>query len=303
MADLSVVPQGQAGGVASGKESGGVDDTDFRSLFAKTSKDLDDQRSHAKKLQDKLAGVESSSAETKGTLEAIKKALMGGDGEEVNETEQRIGTIDQQIDHLLDVAMEADRAGKPISVTAEIGLNALKFQKEVLPMLEQLRAQNASLEKQVKALSDPSMHIDNQAYSNFDNQIIQALDALYGPDDSETKELQFDAVSKRISKELKELKADDPSAWDRMRRDREAQLKLVNWAVKKQIPPKARQIMDDDKIMRTELTPDELMNAHREARAQGKSAEAETIRRKLLQGVLEKSMKPGKARFGGGERA
>ena len=61
--------------------------------------------------------------------------------------------------------------------------------------------------------------------------------------------------------------------------------------------------MEEDKIMRTELGPDELLSAWRQAVQNGQKSEAEELRRRIMSGVLEKSMSPSKARFGGGNRA
>lgn len=294
MPELSALPQSQGSSI-NPQEGGGVDDVDYRKLFDSTQKELASTQEQSKKLHSELQGVRTESQETKQTIQALKKALMG-DGEGAKSAiDNRLSGIDTQIDQLLETAMEFDRAGKPINVTTEIGLNALKFQKEVLPMLEQLKQQNEELKAQLKQVSNPSTHLDNVAYGNFDNQVMSAIDNLYSPDDMETREVQFDAITKRIANDVKDMQQNDPKLWDRVRRDKNAQIKLVNHHVKMTIPPKARELLENDRIQKEPMSTPELMNAWRQAKEAGeKDPEqkriAGEIRLELLSRMAEKSI-------------
>ncbi len=227
---------------------------------------------------------------------------MGKEETAADPVADEVSALESEMDQYLQAAIEHERSGRPIPLTINSAVKSLRHQISQVKENAALRAQLAELKRRTDQVSDPQNAIEATAYSNMDNQIETALQSLYGNTDAnaDVREAQFQSISRQIVTEIKDLKKNDPGMWDRIRRDRKAQVNLVNHFVKKTIPPKAREIMDADQIRRTPLTNDELMNAYREAKEQAlkdpKAVQyASQIRQELLSRVMEKNM-------GGGSR-
>lgn len=275
--------QSSKGSLDSASEGG---DIDFKELFS----------SHQQQMQQEL-GRRDTAIESQGkVLERVRQALTAdenGSNEKLDPIDAEIRSAEAEIDRYIEAAMQAEKAGKPIPLTVNNAVRSLKFQINSLQKEKASNAKIAALEAQVKKQNDPGNQIDMQAYSGMDSHLVSALNTIYGPgeEDQETKALQFEAISKRIIHEIKDLKKEDPQMWDRIRRDRSAQQKLVNHFVKKSIPPRARQIMEEDQIRRTPMPVSELHQALAEARqlAQKDPSQAHHIS-KIRQEILSRMM-------------
>ena len=304
--DVSAASQGHS---ASNEQSSGPDasaasgggDINFQELFESTQKELQSTKSESQQMQQRLKLVGDESKKTGETLERIKAALMGE-----QQQEQKGSTVDEQIeglqaqmDYYIQQAIEAERKGSPIPLTANLAVQSLKHQIETLKEREEYRKELAEIKRALRVQGDPARSVDQIAYSIIDSHLSSVLATIYGPD--EDTSVQRDAISKLIVAELKDLQKSEPQSWDRIRRDQNAQKRLVNHFAEKIIPPKARQIMQNDEIRRTPIGTPELVNAWREAKElaakgdQQAKAYAEQIRSQILQRMAEKSM-PGMGR-------
>ncbi len=237
------------------------------------------------------------------TLDNLRKALMGDEGKEskLDPIDSQIQQAGAEIDQYLEAALAAERAGKPIPLTVNAAIKGLQFKIEALNDKKAHQKEMADMKAQLARLSDPGNRIDEQAFSAMDSHLTSALHTIYGPGDEDTKNLQFEAISKQIGKEIRDLRKEDPEMWDRIRRDKNAQNKMVNHFVKKSIPPRARQIMEEDEIRRTPLGIGELRAAWNEAKELAvkkpdMQRHADDIRRELLSRLMEKNL-------GGGARS
>jgi len=282
---------------AADPSQGGDTGVDFQSLFKQTSQELEQSKEQASRFSKELDTVKETSSKASDSLERIKAALTGEDSEPVDPVQSQVQALEAEMDKVLQIAIESERAGRPIPLTVSTAVNSLKAQIEHVKYRASADKKLADMEKQLKELSNPSKMIDQTAYNNMDSQIVTALNAIYGngEDYDDVKSAQFSSISHQIISEIKDLRQNDPEMWDKIRRNPKAQANLVNHFVKKTIPPKARQIMEEDSIKKTPLGTDELLNAFREAKelaAKDPKAQAyvSEIRQELLSRMLERNM-------------
>lgn len=276
---------------------GGDTGVDFRALFEQTTQELESTKHQASQFSKELSSVKEASGKTSQALDKIRAALTGEDGGEVDPVQSQVSALEAKMDEVLQIAIEAERAGKPIPMTVATAVDGLKSQIEFIKYKAAADAQIAELKAQYKQLSNPTNTIDQTAYSNMDSSIMTALNAIYGNAEEyePVKSAQFDSISRQIISEIKDLKQNDPETWDKIRRSPKAQQNLVTHFVKKTIPPRARQIMEEDQIRREPMSYNELLNAFREAKelsAKDPKAQAyvSEIRQELLARMMEKNM-------------
>lgn len=266
-------------------------DLDFRSLF----------ESQREEFSQELGKRDAELGKTKQTIDKLRQALMDGDGEgtKADPVESEIADTEAELDKIIAIALESEKRGRPIPLTANTAIKSLQFKIQTLKNQQAKDRELADLKAQVARLTNPQTQIDTQAFSNMDNVLMNQLQTIYGP--NENVDHIFDAVSKNIVAEIADLKRNDPKTWNQIARDRGAQQKLVTHFVKKAIPPRARQIMEEDQIRRTPLSTGELEAAFKEAKEAWQSAKdprkaeemkghMSEIRRELLSRMMEKHM-------------
>lgn len=268
----------------------------FEELFRSTQQELQQTKeSLGRQIHEVKSGAKQSSEE----LDRIRRAISGREEEPVDQYQAQIQALELEMDQYLEAAIEAERKGSPIPLTVNSAISNLKHQIRYVKDQQAWAAEREEMKAKIKELSNPSARIDEAAYNNMDSLIQSSLQQIFG-NDQETIDVQFDAVSKHLIREIKDLRKNDPETWDRIRRDRNAQVKMVNHFVQKNIPPRARQLVEEDRIKRTPLSEGELLSAFREAKelykkdpsTQNKNLLSE-IRGTLLAQRFDKSMGKG----------
>jgi hypothetical protein len=168
------------------------------------------------------------------------------------------------MDQYIQAAIDAERAGRPIPLTANAAIKSLKFQISQIQRNEAKDAEIAALQRQLKEQGNPARQIDVQAYSNIDGHLMSALKTVYGADFNIMP--HFNAIGGQIVDEIKQIQREEPETWDRIRRDPTYQRKMVNYFVEQSIPPKARQLLQEEQIRQTPLTGQDLHAAWRETK-------------------------------------
>jgi hypothetical protein len=276
---------------------GGDTGVDFQALFQQTNQQLEQTKEEASRFSRELSSVKEASSKSSEALDKIKAALMGDDGEPADPVQSQVAELEAKMDQVLQIAIESERNGRPIPLTVSTAVDALKAQIENVKYRAAAEKRLAEMEKQLKEVSNPSKVIDQTAYNNMDSSIQTALNAIYGTSDEydEVKQAQFNSISSQIINEIRDLQKNDPQMWDKIRRNPKAQQNLVTHFVKKTIPPRARQIMEEDSIKKTPLGTDELLNAFREAKELAAkdpraAAYVSEIRQELLGRMMERNM-------------
>lgn len=264
---------------------------DFKTLF-------ENQR---EEFSQELGKRDAELGKTKSTIDKLRQALMDGDGEQRHSDpiDTEIAETEAELDRIIGIALESEKRGKPIPLTANTAIKSLQFKIKTLQDKKASSAELAELKAKVAQLSNPEVQIDQQAFSNLDQVLMHQLSSIYGP--NENVENIFDAVSKDIVSEIRDLKKNDPKMWQRIARDKTAQTKMVAHFVKRAIPPRARELLEEDQIRRTPLSMDELQAAFQEAKSawmqeknprkvEEMKGHMSKIRQQILSRMMEKHM-------------
>ncbi len=275
------VPQSHGGGGADGGAGG---EFDFASAFKSTKAELEKTKGGMQKLSqdfDMLRKTKSSDDQRWQKLQEVFSPQEPKEADPVSEFEA-------EMDQVINAAIESERAGRPIPMTARAHIAALqarieqaKFQKEMLSQIQELKAAT-------QRANDPQAAINNSAYATMDNFVQNSLDQIYGDGQNyiPVKRAQFDAVTKRMSGVIHELKTKAPEKWDRIRRSKELMQGFVQHHVKEILPPKAVQLLEQDHLSKTEMTTDELWRAFQEAGAIQNPEERKSVRERIRQDIV-----------------
>jgi hypothetical protein len=234
-------------------------------------------------------GFRQQSAQTADVLNRIKSALTGEEQAQLSEDDQEIAGHQAQIDEYIAAAIEAERRGKPIPLTINSAIKSAQAQIARIEQIKTMKGQIAALTGKVDKATDPSHSINAQAYSNFDSFAINALQQVYGTDPgmADVRDAQFGAVSKLIIGEIKAIQKEAPDMWDRIRRNPEDQKRLVTHYVKQVVPPRARELMEQDTIRKTPITLPDLKTAWDQAKEIDDPQARAEIQAKLRPQMLE----------------
>lgn len=253
-------------------------DFDYKSEFTRTRKDLDDTRAG-------MEGLTRKTQEQEKTLGKLREAFDPNAGEQGGDP---IEAIDAEMDSIINAAYEADKAGRPIPMTAKAYLAALQTRKDHLEFQKEIREELKKIGGQAQQANDPQMTVNRQAYSNIDSFVQQGLDQIYGLDESYlgVKKEQFGSLTRQMSATVREMQAKNPGAWDRMRRDPQLQRQFVNQYLRQNLPPRAVEILERENLQNTPMSQQELFKAFDEAKAiKDPKARAE-LRTKIRQDIL-----------------
>jgi len=250
-----------------------------------------------------VADLREGHKKTSRVLDNIRRAVVGDESKaaEADPADAKIAHYQQQIDQYIAAAVQAERQGRPIPLTVNAAIESLQGLIAQTEENKLLRERLGKMESQVARVSDPSHNINMAAYSSIDSQVQNALNTIYGSGDeySDVKTAQFQAISNLIIKEVKELQSEEPDVWERSRRNPVDQKKLVNHFVKQVMPPKARQLMEEDDIRKTPLTLADLQQAWEESKDLKNEAQRKEIQGQLRPQILE--MVYSRSRKGGGK--
>ena len=204
----------------------------------------------------------------------------------------RVEHYNSRLDHYLQAAVQAEREGRPMPLTANLAAEFYEHATEVEQLKSRWEAEIAALKQQVQKASDPSEAINLQAYTNMDSHLQNALNTIYGPgaEYADQKEAQFEALGKVIGKEIRELAQEDPQAWDNIRRSPAKQQKLVMHFVEQSLPPRARQILAQEQLMNEPTSMDELIQAFNEASAIQDDRERAQVKGMIRREILAMKM-------------
>lgn len=295
------VASGQSDG-SSGSEGGassGSSQTNVEDLVRDYQQRFDQQGGELQRSQREIAALRDTSARTSKTLDGLRKVLGGEDDKPVDDGKtENIRQWEGEIEEYLKVAIEAERRGKPIPVTINSAIRSLEglIQKE--REVIELRQKMGDLEKKVQRVSDPGVRTDEAAFTQMDGFIMNSLNTVFGAGDeyADQKRAQFRAIGQLVSEEIKHLQKDEPDVWDRIRRNPTDQRKMINHFVEQSIPPRARQMMEDDHIRRTPLTMRDLNQAWNEAKQIEDPRERSEVKAKLRPYILEEIAMKGRKR-------
>lgn len=246
---------------------------------------LKTQGSELRAAQGLIASLRAQQEQTQGTLGKIKEVFAPSNAPAPDPIADKIASHEAKIDEALATAIQAERAGRPIPETIKAQIEAHQIAIDNLTERRENRTKVGELEQRVQQLSDPGNIIDQMAFSQMDNFIMNAMQTVYGnaPEYAVQRQSNFKSVASQMLDEVRRLKKEQPEIWDQIRRQPEKQRSMVNWFVEQNMPPKARLIMEQERLKNEPMSLDDYEQAHREAATIPDPVERAKIRTRIRQ--------------------
>ncbi len=246
-----------APGGSGGHDGGGAGDFDYTEFM----REAKESRRETREVKSSFDKKSKEFDQTRETLERVKKAFAP---EESEKPRDPVADLEEQMDFYLEQAMEARARGKA-DPTSALALKMLQQQIESTKAIAELRAELAK-SKGAEG-SGPDQIADTHAYGVMENHIGDQLDSLYGQD-KRGKSAAYQAVCTMLNADLQELKQKAPQKWAELRRNPSKLAQVVQAAIKQIVPPRAMQILDNERIQNTPISEGELWAAFRELKEQ-----------------------------------
>jgi hypothetical protein len=219
----------------------------------------------ADELEQELASVKEESQRNRQEFQKVSKTLdniKGAFGPHAEPTVDFDAQEKEELDYYLNAALEAEKAGRPIPLTAKLAVAKYEQSKRI----RALEGKISELTKGVSTLADPETTYDNNAYAALETNVYNTIQSIYGEFDQHVGK----ACGEKLATEIKRIKKENPQGWNQIRSNPKHLESLAMYAVEKVIPPKAREIMKADSIKNTKMGRQDLLRALRENQEQTK---------------------------------
>lgn len=267
----AAAPQGQQSHlrVVQPSHHQGQPEPDYREAFAKSQKELDELRGKHGETTRTLEQLRKKSDGAEQTLNRLRQVFVPDEGNAPDPVEAEVSKLEQALDYYIQKGFEAEKAGSPIPLTVDNAIRQIQHQIASLRKTSQLENEVAQLKKQLGETRDPNRQLDGTAYQQMDGFLINALNTLYGPGDDSlmARNSAWTANIQQLKAEVQNLQQNHPDIWDKARRNPQQLQRMVNHVVTQSLPPRARQIVETERLRNTPITERELWAAHNEARA------------------------------------
>lgn len=246
---------------------------DYAEILAQHQQEFAKQGKTVSALTQKLSANEAQ-------LQRVRKAFVGDEEEAPSEYQTRVGEHNKLMDYFLQQGLDAERAGKPMPLTVTLGTKLAQLGIQAEERAEKLERELAEIKQTLGRHSNPAFRQSEQAAAIMDGMVQEAVSQVYGDDPTleVTRNVQYDAVCKRIDAEIRDLVKNEPQTWAKVRSNPQAMRRMVNHFMGELIPPAVRQQMEHQRIMDTPQTAQELWTAFNEARLGLESAETDRER-------------------------
>ncbi len=246
-------------------------EADFRSLYETSQKELADLRGKHGETSRTIELMRKKTDAQEGTLAKLRQAFVpesAPDYKAPDPVQDKVGKLEQELDFYIQKGFEAEKGGSPIPLTIQSAIRDITGQIEYLRESSEQKRTIAELQAKLNQQADPQRQLDGQAYQHIDGFLVRALDTLYGPGDDtlEAKNSQWTAAIQRLKAEVQNLQQNHADVWDKARRSPEKLQRLVNHVVTQNMPPKARQIIETERLRSEPITEKELWTALTEAK-------------------------------------
>lgn len=256
---------------------------------------LEDTHGKLSKTSKELDGLKSEYKKTSDFNERIRRAVVGD--EEEKKKPGKKDKYGQLMDHYLAQDLDMQKKhGQGMPLTTNLAVEFFEHAMEQESRWDQAQSELAELKNLVKQLTNPMNRLADNAYASIDSSVIDALETIYGrgEDAMDVKRAQYGAVSQLVGNELKRLRQEEPDLYEEVIRDPKKQARLARHFVERNLPPRARQMIQEDAIKRTPMSNAELMQAFREAGQMQDPDQRAKVREKIRQEMLM-------SKFGGGQ--
>lgn len=235
---------------------------------------LSRQQAELLKSGDTIKSLKDDLGQTKSITERLRKVFV--EDEAPDPYKQKHASFEALAAELDREALEDQkRGGKGLPLTTKIGKELSDFARSTLAQNQKLEQEIAEIKKRQEMQSNPAVQSMQRITTVADNMTDEALEVMYpGEESSQVRELMSENVRGMINKEIREMVTN--KEFDNLKKlnNPKAVRSMVNHFMAQILPPKARQILDNERLQNQAPNPKDLMAAFREASQ--KLNEAET---------------------------
>lgn len=224
-----------------------------------------------------IKGLKGDLDANKATMDRLRKALSNEPDKVVSESQRRISAFEALAFELDEAALDDQRrGGKGLPLTTKIGKQLSEFARNTLAENEKLREQIAKIEGRQNLQDNTAYQSLQKINHTAETFIDEALSTLYGADEAneDVRGFQAQSINTMIKKEIKGMLDTNDYASIKALSNPKNVRSMVNHFMAQILPPKVRQMMDDDRIKNEPDNPAKLMSALKEANK--KVTEAQT---------------------------
>jgi len=257
--------------------------------------ELEGTKSKLETTEKKLKNLEKSSSDYAKFQEGLKNLISPEDKTTKDPDQVEIAELEASLEELIEDFEEAKKRGQNMPITQKVARKALESAIRAKKSEMALKKKFLDVEGKVDRMNDADHKADQKTYDALNGFMVNAMDQLYGPgfETQAQKDSMSKGVSDQINTEIARLKAEDPQAWRRIRSSADLQQRMITYYVERNIPPKARQIIEERKLQETPFTEGQLIAALREAKAKIKDPkEREKMITKIRRDLLELKYAP-----------
>lgn len=224
--------------------------------------------------KDELGSTKKSLADQSKAIESMRQGLRQIAGGEPTRNKSddpdlaELEEVEARIDKVMKMFEDAAEKGQKMPITKEAALAMFDSQIAQIKKNIDQRKEMKKLEAEVAALKDPETRANNEAFQAMDLLIQNHAENLFGPGDATEaqKEGFAMAVVKQINDEIKRLIETDQASWRKIRRSPNLRERMVTYFVEQNIPAKAKQIIEQERMAKHEFSMGELQAAFMEAK-------------------------------------
>ena len=211
--------------------------------------------------------------------EKLRKVFVGDD-EAPDPYKQRSASFEALAAELDREALEDQkRGGKGLPLTTKIGKELSEFARATLTQNQKLEQDIKELKNKVDVQSNPAVQNMQRITMVADNMTDEALEVMYpGEDSAQVRQFMGDSVRTMINKEIRQMVKNNEMDDIKKLNNPKAVRGMVNHFMAQILPPKAREILENERIQNEPANPKDLMIAFREASTNLENAETDKER-------------------------
>lgn len=249
-------------------------------------------------LKSQMSKLSKESDDHSRFKEGLRNFVAPGSKKDVDPDVAELSEIEADLSEMIELLNEAKRQGKEYPITAKTK-KALEQVVRAKKNEIELKKRLGSVETKIDQANNPQVKAENATFDNLNSILRSSMDTLFGAgfEMQEQKDGNAYSISKQVDKHINELRNNDPDAWAQIVGNKKHQERLINFFVEKNIPPRARQILAEQKLKETPITEEFLWASFREADGIKDAEERAKIKTKLRQDILEIHYAP-KGRMG-----
>jgi hypothetical protein len=272
-------------GQASQASQGGADE--FRELYEQTRSDFEGFRNESSRTLNHLR----KTTDTQGQMLSKLRQVFSPEESQPKPQDKiaaQIAEKEKLLDYYIQQGFEADKNGTPIPLTIDNGIRQLQAEIRYLQESGDMRGELEQLKARLQQATSPDHQLNQSAYQNLDGFLIKSLETMYGPGQEHgfAKAGQWQSCVGQMKNIVQDLQKNTPEVWDQVRRSPEKLQRLVHHVVTQNMPPKARQIIETERLRSEPITEGELWTAFNQAKTIQDPAERKRWTDKVRQQII-----------------